>query len=1123
MIETKFHDSVDAGYTPGPLAGQLLEVQQKTTTVQRSLTYSFRSHFHPYVAKLVHELIEGSVRGLQAADTWYKRKNDGSYEMLPPAAPGAKPLPRPEFYAELFTTSRYAPSGLVTKPYPVNELDFSTSGAYSVYNWELFYHVPLTIAIHLSRNGRFEEAQRWLHYIFDPTDDSSGPTPERFWKVKPFQTTDAKMIEEILVNLSTGADPTLQQDTFHSINDWKAAPFRPHVVARHRQTAYMFKAVTAYLDNLIAWGDMLFRQDTGESINEATQLYVLCANILGPRPQEVPRKGWQRPQAYKDLRGDLDAFGNVLREVEADIPFDLAPHPTGPADEAKLATLKSLGAALYFCVPRNDRLIGYWDTVADRLFKIRNSLNIQGVFRQLPLFEPPIDPALLAKAAAAGLDVGAIVSGLNQPLPLVRFGLLVAKASELCQEVKSLDAALLSAIEKEDTEALAALRAQQEGVILGLAEVVKYQQWREAAKAREGVEKSLDNAVGRYAYYGKLLGKADKDLTAPALDALDIEALERMNYKQQEPAVPTEPIAIPIAQDTSGEGGGHKLIAEEVKELDKLSDARDKQETAGTFDKIGGALSIIPNFSVNLEPWGIGASVSFGGSNLAAAMTLTASFYRGDADELTYEAGTTGKVANFARREHEWAYQRNVAAGEITQTYKQLRAAQIREAIAERELANHRQQMKHAAQIEAFLTSEKTGKTSRQSLYTWLRREVRGLYGQCFQLAFDLARKAERALQRELGDPNASFLQFGYQGGKEGLLAGERLALDIKRMELAYHELNRREYELTRHVSLMQLDPRALLSLRATGSCTVTLPEELFDMDGPGHYFRRLKTVAVSIPCVVGPYASVNCTLTLLRSSVRTSPALGEDGYSRTGPEDGRFSDHFGPVESVVTSSGNDDSGLFEANLRDERLLPFEYAGAISQWRLDLPAAVPQFDHDTIADVIMHLRYTAREGGYPLRDAAVTNLEGQIAAAAAVGSVRLLSVRHEFPTEWARFTAVELSEDVPVAPLRLTLRPEHYPFWSTLFPPIGLTAVELFADPGPSTASTVTVFDKEVDEPEGTQIADELSGGAGFGDLLVGALSGPMPAAVGELTRYVDDNSMSDLWLALTWGRQGEE
>ena len=38
-------------------------------------------------------------------------------------------------------------------------------------------------------------------------------------------------------------------------------------------------------------------------------------------------------------------------------------------------------------------------------------------------------------------------------------------------------------------------------------------------------------------------------------------------------------------------------------------------------------------------------------------------------------------------------------------------------------------------------------------------------------------------------------------------------------METAYLELNQREYELTRHVSLLQVDPLALLQLRTTGLC----------------------------------------------------------------------------------------------------------------------------------------------------------------------------------------------------------------------------------------------------------------------------------------------------------------
>ena len=298
-----------------------------------------------------------------------------------------------------------------------------------------------------------------FHYVFDPTDDSDGPTPERFWKVKKFQTTPVEMIQDILLNLATRKNADLAKDTEGAIDTWRQSPFRPHLVARHRPAAYMFKTVMSYLDNLIAWGDSLFREDTREAINEATQLYVLAAGILGPRPQEVPRQATTRPQTYAQLRADLDAFGNAARDAETDIPFDLMPFPSGGTGGQPTTGIGSLGVSLYFGVPRNDRLLGYWDTVADRLFKIRNSLNILGIFRQLPLFEPPIDPGLLARAGAAGVDVAAVVAGLDQPLPLVRFSLLVQKASEICQEVKTLGASLLSTMEKEDAEALQIKRA----------------------------------------------------------------------------------------------------------------------------------------------------------------------------------------------------------------------------------------------------------------------------------------------------------------------------------------------------------------------------------------------------------------------------------------------------------------------------------------------------------------------------------------------------------------------------------------------------------------------------------------------------------------------------------------
>jgi hypothetical protein len=879
----------------------------------------------------------------------------------------------------------------------------------------------------------------------------------------------------------------------------------------------MFKTVMAYLDNLIAWGDSLFRQDTGETINEAMIVYVLAANILGPRPQPVPKKGKVRPQTYGNLRKDLDQFGNALRDMEADAPFDLTPHPAEAADNEKMAVIRGLGKALYFCVPRNDKLLTYWDTVADRLFKIRNSLNIEGIFRQLPLFEPPIDPAMLARAAAAGLDVGAVVNGLNQPLPLVRFQLLAQKAAEICQEVKALGGALLSAMEKEDGEAMAILRARQETVILAMAESVKYAQWHEAIKAREGLMVSLENAAQRYIYYERQLGRKDNEISLPELSELDSEGLLKLKLQAKEPAATARNIAIDIAQDLGGSGG--KIVSShEAQELEKLSEARDLQDVVQGIRLGGQAISLLPQFGIKFHFWGLGGDANYGGFNLGKIAQFAADVMTAVADRKNYEAGNAGKIGGFDRREQDWAFQSNNIAGEITQMFKQLRGAQIREASAELELKNHRQQMKHAEEMERFLNedgTDKKGKKTNKALYTWMKREVKGLYGQSFQFAFDVAKKAERALQFELANPELRFLQFGYLAGKEGLLAGERLHLDLKRMEMAYHDQNRREYELTKHVSLMQVSPLALLQLRTTGRCTVAVPEELFDMDGPGHYFRRIKTVAVSIPCVTGPYSTVNCTLTLLKSSIRRSALLRDGVYERENADDDRFSDNFSSLQSIVTSAGQNDSGLFETNLRDERFLPFEGSGAISEWQLELPANPAkgdprQFDYDTISDVILHLRYTAREGGGMLRNGAIANLTTAIEEAHATGSLRLFSVRHEFPVEWSKFKSIQLAGDR--AELSLNLREEHYPFWSKG----RLEAVRQAIWFARTTQNIVEVDD----QADGTGNKDTLVKDATMGNLRAGKLANiPLPAPAGKFTLFFNDNSMSDLWLALAWGK----
>lgn len=236
---------------------------------------------------------------------------------------------------------------------------------------------------------------------------------------------------------------------------------------------------------------------------------------------------------------------------------------------------------------------------------------------------------------------------------------------------------------------------------------------------------------------------------------------------------------------------------------------------------------------------------------------------------------------------------------------------------------------------------------------------------------------------------------------------------------MAYLDSDKRELERVRHVSLRQLDPLALLSLKIGANCTVTIPEWLYDRDCPGHYMRRVKSVSVSIPAVAGPYTSVNCTLALQRSSVRVAPVLKNNKYARdSAGDDERFVDYFGSVDSIVTSSGADDSGMFETSLRDERFLPFEGAGAISTWALSLPSQLRAFDYMTISDVVLHVRYTARQGGDALAAQATKELVAALGTAGQGGQALMFCLRFDFPNAWYSFAtgtgecAIELRRDL---------------------------------------------------------------------------------------------------------------
>jgi hypothetical protein len=449
--------------------------------------------------------------------------------------------------------------------------------------------------------------------------------------------------------------------------------------------------------------------------------------------------------------------------------------------------------------------------------------------------------------------------------------------------------------------------------------------------------------------------------------------------------------------------GRLNLLPNEDAELNTHSPAaRQHFDDALSKDELYGVLGLLPMLGINFKFWGIGGHLEFGGPMLSAVGRILAGKDRGQGDKALHTGRVAADVGRYERRTIDLTMQANAAANELMGNGRQLIGSMLREQTARQEYETHKQQRANALLEETFLQE----KFSRTELYAWMQGELSKLYYDCYRFAFDTARRAELALKRELLRPeldDVDFVKFDYwDGGRKGLLSGERLYGDVKRLELARLDHDKREYELTRHVSLQQLDPMALLQLRATGSCEITTPEWLFDLETPGHYLRRLKAVAVTLPAVTGPYTSVHCTLTLLSSSVRTKPALIDGEYARQ-DEDDRFLDYAGSIQSIVTSTGDNDTGLFETRLDDERYLPFEGQGAVARWRIELPTPFRSWDYSTLSDVILHLRYTARPGGEPLRTAATTRLDEVLADTDHTVLTRLFALRPDFPSQWQAF------------------------------------------------------------------------------------------------------------------------
>lgn len=823
----------------------------------------------------------------------------------------------------LFINSYRPIKGKVSLPYPVPMIDFSFGNPNSIYNWELFFHLPMLLASKMYQEQNYEEALKWYRMIFDPRLDLTKyeitkrwsrrlPKGARFWQFLPF-FANKNADDSILETLSKPTERDLLPNVISLrslVDKWKDDPFNPHLIGRYRMAAYQKNVVMKYLDNLIAWADELFTQDTMESVNEAIQLYILAAEVLGPRNAEASDVTIPQPINVKEfLLRKEGAISNVYVKIE-DSLISTRVNERNMSQRKITNENKSVtdlfSSIFYFSIPRNDKLMEYWNTVSDRLYKIRNSMNIEGVKRTLALYEPPIDPAMLIKAKAAGLSIADALSEASSPLPLYRFQTMIQKATEITHELQSLSSNFLSALEKNDSETLSLMRTQHEQELLSLSKSVKSFQIKELESQLDSLLKSKEVTEIRYNFY---------------------KNIEKISTKET-----------------------LSLVLQDVATIsDVLSMGLKMGSSASTF---------VPDFSQGALVNGFGgpfiSMTSFGGEKTSSSMIKWSEGLQIAASLIRQQANQIQQLAGYERRWEEWKLQEKLAAKELESLNRQIVASEIRISMAEKEVENLERQIEQMDEIYDFMINRFTNR----DLYSWMVTHLGQLHSSFFKLAMKLAKRAEVCYRFELGlkDTDTNFIKSDYWDGlRKGLLAGERLLLDLRTMEASYLEKNKRELEITRAVSLSLIDSGALFQLQTEGSCDFALPEVLFDMDFPGQKFRRIRGVSVELHCNASSGMGVHAKLSMTSNRIRTESIDKSNG------------NHYLPnrigVTTIASSQAEAYAGVFNFDFRDERYLPFEGAGVDSSWHLELPKDFRQFDYETISDVILHISYTARNGG----------------------------------------------------------------------------------------------------------------------------------------------------------------
>lgn len=785
-------------------------------------------------------------------------------------------------------------------PYPdavvAQPLDFNSANAR--YFWEIFFHVPHLIAHRLHSEFDYIGAENWLHNIFNPQVrvQALNPPPQeeyRYWACRPL------------------AEPGVASYELDNLGD-------PDAIAYSEPLHYRKNIFIFYVNNLIARGDMLYRQLTRDTLNEAKLHYVRALSLLGALAHGRSISQWTPKTLEVAAQIDPEVFKTFENHLLA-VPSVNLPHKVNGQPWLRLLDAPS------FRLPVNSALLDMWGRVDLRLSNLRHNLTLDGKPLQLSLYEPAANPLDLLRAQLAGRSSAQRRLGSLAIIPPYRFRAMLPRVQNAVETLIRFGDQVRSYMEQRD-------RAHQEEMqqshvldLSGFTQALQEEVIAQSEKTVEMLQSSSNKILDRVNYYTALLRE-------------DVSPAEKEQIKAHSTA------------------NSLNIAASSVTATGHLS-----TQAPTIFGLLSGVETLAGTFFSTASGLQAGAQ-----SRLMdmEELTLNEQFRRRRVEWQFLLAQSKAE-----REEIEL----QIETQKIATTAAKISLAQAQKAQAQaQEYFTFLKNRATGAALYQWLLSQMS------TLYFQAYDVVLSLClstEACWQ--YEIGDRSTRFIPSTAWADNYYGLTAG-ETLKLGLLRMESAFLNRheRRLELSKtislrELLGQKSDEHPQGRSWAEII--TALKGDSRGELTFALKASTFDKDYPGHYLRQLISVSLSIPAVLGPYQNIRATLTQQSSDTLMAPDIKGVRYLyKLESEGDQITDNTNIMsnprayQQIGLSNGVDDRGMFMVDFGDERYYPFEGTGAISTWTLHFPRF--QTEHqvamfDSLTDIIVHVRYLAVDGG----------------------------------------------------------------------------------------------------------------------------------------------------------------